>query len=146
MHSGNNTAGLACKPTSQDVSSVTEAWGYLWTSHHQQLPWKTVWLFAIEGKKKCSISTHLYAGTGLSAAAESRSLLLLYLLYYFQYLIKWKRLHVCSLGEEKWHEAWGIRFSLLLIKTVLFESFDLKLSKDKQSIFQVDLWNPVLSK
>ena len=146
MHSGNNTVGLTCKPTSQDVSSVTEARGYLRTSHHQQPPWKTGWLFAIKGKKRCSISAHLYAGTGLSAAAETRSLLLLYLLYYFHYIIKWKRLHVCSLGEEKGHEAWGIWFSLFLIKTVLFVSFDLKLSKDKQSIFQVDLWNPVLSK
>ena len=57
-----------------------------------------------------------------------------------------EKLHACSLGEEKWHEAWGIQFSLFLIKTVLFESFDLKLSKDKQSVLQVYLWNPVLSK
>lgn len=56
------------------------------------------------------------------------------------------KLHICFLGEEKWHEAWGIQFSLFPIKTFLFESFDLKLNKDQQSIFQVGLWSPVLSK
>lgn len=85
--SGSMTVGLLCKPTSKIVGSVVGrglgTYGLPITSHcygrhHGYL----------KKRKGCSIFSNHYVRMGLSAAADSSFLLLLYLLYCFQYIIK----------------------------------------------------------